>query len=79
LEIRPDLVMGYNQRGLIYSRRQDFAKAIADFSQSITLAPDAPMAYQLRASARRSRGDVAGARQDMRRFRELKASNEVQQ
>ena len=38
----------------------------------------APMAYQLRANAKRSSGDVAGARQDMRRFRELKPSNEVQ-
>jgi serine/threonine-protein kinase len=72
IEFRGDLMAGYNQRGLIYARRKDYPKAIADFTQAIHLAPDAPMAYQFRANARRNSGDAAGAREDMRRFHELK-------
>jgi serine/threonine protein kinase/Tfp pilus assembly protein PilF len=72
LGIRPDLFAAHNQRGLIYLRRKEYPEAIADFTESIRLAPNAPMAYQNRANARRSSGDRAGAREDMKKFQELK-------
>lgn len=74
IEAKPELVAAYNQRGQIFMRRKDYPRAIADFSQAIRLAPDAPLGYQLRANARRSSGDIPGAREDMRHFRELKNS-----
>jgi len=43
-------VMAYNERGIAYSEKKDFTKAVFDFSRAITLSPDNPGGYLNRAS-----------------------------
>jgi len=72
IENRPGLYGPHNQRGWIYWRRKDYPKALADFNQAIQINAELPFAYQGRANVKRAMGNAAGAREDMRRYRELK-------
>jgi Tfp pilus assembly protein PilF len=53
----------YFSRGNAYVRKQDYKKAIADFTQVIKLEPHAEVAYRARAEAYQQRGksDLAQA------------------
>lgn len=51
LVVWPDDALGYNERGAAYSRKDLFAKAVADYSQSIKLEPALALAWRNRGSA----------------------------
>jgi serine/threonine-protein kinase len=51
----------YNRRGINRQARQDFAGAIADYDQAITLRPDYAEAYNNRGTARQAGQDLTGA------------------
>jgi len=71
IELDPRRDRTYNARGYVYLRLQNFANAIADFSDAIRLRPDYANAYRNRAIARRHAGDEQGAAADSRRAAEL--------
>jgi hypothetical protein len=50
-----------------------FDQAVADCSEAIRLQPNFSNAYENRASARRHKGDNAGAQQDARKVSDLLA------
>ena len=63
----------YNLRGYAHLRLFHFDQAIADCSEAIRLQPNFLNAYENRASARRHKGDNAGAQQDARKVTDLLA------
>ena len=51
LAVWPDDPLGYNERGAAYSQKDQFEKAIEDYTQSIKLEPSLPLSYRNRGSA----------------------------
>ncbi len=63
----------YNLRGYAHLRLLQFDQAVADCSEAIRLQPNFLNAYENRASARRHKGDYAGAQEDARKVADLLA------
>jgi Tfp pilus assembly protein PilF len=63
----------YNLRGYAYLRLLQFDQALADCNEAIRLQPNFLNAYENRASARRHKGDYAGAQEDARKVSDLLA------
>ncbi|MBX9604147.1 MAG: tetratricopeptide repeat protein [Bryobacteraceae bacterium] len=61
----------YYERGATYQAAGNHAKAIEDFNLSIEFRPTQPHLYYARALSRRAIGDLAGARADHQKGREL--------
>jgi hypothetical protein len=64
LRIAPNFALAWNARGFVQLLLHDWARAIDDENQAILLNPGYANAYRIRAAARRSAGDAAGAAAD---------------
>ena len=64
IELKPDFLEAYNNRGNAYRKKGDFDDAIKDFDKAIQLKPDYAMAYNNRGLAYNSRGDFDRAIED---------------
>ena len=49
IEIKPNDVMAYNNRGSAYAQQGNFTQAMSDFTKAIDLSPNDPVAYHNRA------------------------------
>lgn len=61
----PPIVLAYYKRGIAYSRKKDYAQAIADLSRAIELNPDYADAYIQRGTAYGRSGDNERALEDL--------------
>jgi tetratricopeptide (TPR) repeat protein len=61
IELKPDLVAAYVERGIVFTQARRFDDAIGDFTRAIELDPNNAKAYAMRASARLQGGGTAGA------------------
>jgi serine/threonine protein kinase/Flp pilus assembly protein TadD len=71
LELDPQYAGAMNGRGGVFLRRRQYQVAIRDFTAAINANPNFVQAYENRANARRSSGDVLGANADMMMSRRL--------
>lgn len=60
IELNPDLVAAYIERGIVFSEARRFDDAIGDFNRAIELDQKNARAYAMRASAKMQRGGNAG-------------------
>jgi lipoprotein NlpI len=65
-------VRAYFNRGLAWSDRADYDRAIADFDEAIKLDPKGDVAYHDRGLTRFYKGDFAGSADDLRKSNDLK-------
>lgn len=72
LRIEPTLALAWNARGYVLLLLHEWARAIEDENQAIRLNPKYANAYRVRAAARRSMGDPAGADADVKRAQALR-------
>ena len=70
--LAPDAV-SHNLRGVVMARQGRWADALQEFDAAVRADPLMTDALMNRARARAARGDVAGARQDAQRVRDLSA------
>ena len=61
IELNPDYVMAYNNRGTARAATGDLDGAIEDYDKAIDLNPDYAIAYNNRGLARHNKGDLDGA------------------
>ena len=61
IELKPDDIEAYRQRGGLESTTDDYDSAIADFTKVIELKTDDAVAYGARATAKRFKGNFDGA------------------
>ena len=66
-----DLSIAYHNRGWVYRKLKQYDKAIADFTETIRLAPDDKDAYLDRAAAYAALGDSANAERDRKKAAEI--------
>jgi serine/threonine-protein kinase len=78
VEINPNDYALYNDRGLIYTAKRDYDKAITDFDKSIELKPDS-LTYNNRGVAYEDKGEKEKAVEDYRKAVELDPANEQAQ
>ena len=71
--MNPDLAEAYHNRGLAWAEKDEYDKAIADYSEAIRLKPDYAKAYFNRGIAYYKKGDQAKADADFAKEKELKA------
>jgi tetratricopeptide (TPR) repeat protein len=71
LRIAPDFTLALNARGFAWLKLHEGALAIKDLDQAIFLNPKYANAYRVRAAARRSVSDAAGAAADLGRAEKL--------
>ena len=71
LRISPDFELALNARGYVLLRLHEGARAIEDLDKAISLDPKYANAYRVRAAARRSLGDLAGAAADLKKEQHL--------
>ena len=71
IELKPDFVDAYNNRGLAKANLQDYRGAIADYNKAIELTPDYANAYYNRGSAKAALKDLDGACLDWSKAGEL--------
>ncbi len=64
-ETKENQAIAYYNRGLAYENKDDYARAIADYSDAIRLDPNDADAYFYRALDKGRLGDKAGAEADM--------------
>ena len=74
LRIEPTLALAWNARGYVLVLLHEWARAIEDENQAIRLNPKYANAYRVRAAARRSMGDVAGADADLKQAQALRSN-----
>jgi tetratricopeptide (TPR) repeat protein len=61
IELKPELVAAYVERGIVFTQARRFDDAIGDFTRAIELDANNARAYAMRASARLQAGGTAGA------------------
>jgi tetratricopeptide (TPR) repeat protein len=64
-ESTENLAIAFYNRGLAYENKEDYARAIADYSEAIRLDPNDADAYFYRSLDKARTGDKAGAEADM--------------
>jgi tetratricopeptide (TPR) repeat protein len=64
VRLNPGFAHGFSNRGMVLAKMGDHRAAVADFSRAIELWPRQPKFWFLRADAKRSLNDVAGAEED---------------
>lgn len=69
--VPPYVADAYVHRGTAFARMGQHDKAIADFTDAISLVPQGPTPYERRAQSRRAIGDFGGAAEDERRALQL--------
>jgi len=62
---KENLAVAYYNRGLAYENKEDYARAIADYSDAIRLDPNDAEAFFYRSLDKARMGDKAGAETDM--------------
>jgi tetratricopeptide (TPR) repeat protein len=62
--LEPNDALTYNNRGYLYQKQKDFAKAIADYSKAIEINSKYISAYVNRAISKNETGDIEGAKND---------------
>jgi len=72
IELRPDYVDAYFERGKLYLRRMQFQKAIADLLKVVDLKPDKAQTYYVLGKAYQGWGKTDEANQAYERFASLK-------
>jgi Tfp pilus assembly protein PilF len=68
IELDPRNAMAFLLRGNLRERKKEVEQALSDYNEAIKLAPDAPgmeVGYNNRSVMRLSRGDIAGAHEDI--------------
>ncbi len=60
-----------NNRGIVFIKKGQYARAIQDFDQAIALDSKNVEAFEYRSIAKRQKGDAAGADQDLAAARAL--------
>jgi tetratricopeptide (TPR) repeat protein len=63
IELRPTMD-AYYQRGQLWAKSAEHAKAIEDYDRAISYGRNAPYVYRARAESRRILGDLAGYQED---------------
>ena len=71
IDLKPDLVEAYNNRGIAYRHTGDFGAAIADYSKAIDLSPENARFYGNRGFAYDRQGDFGAAIADFNKAIEL--------
>jgi tetratricopeptide (TPR) repeat protein len=71
IEINPQLVKAYNNRGIAYTWKKQYDLAIADFNKAIELDPNNGKAYNNRAIVYSYQGETDKARQDLHKAQSL--------
>jgi hypothetical protein len=71
LRIASDFALAWNARGFAFVMLRDWGAALRDLDQAILLNPAYRNAYEIRATARKASGDVAGAAADLKRSQQL--------
>jgi tetratricopeptide (TPR) repeat protein len=61
IELKPELVDAYVERGIVFTQARRFDDAIGDLNRAIELDPSNAKAYAMRATARFQTGGAAGA------------------
>ena len=72
IELKPDLIQAYFNRGNVRQLTGDLDGAITDYSKAIEHKPDLAVAYYDRGLAKQAKGDSHGAIEDYTRAIELK-------
>jgi Tfp pilus assembly protein PilF len=72
--LAPDFALALNARGFALFKLHDGAAALADLDRAIRINSSYVNAYRVRAAARRSIGDAAGAAADLTRAEQLDAA-----
>jgi len=70
----PQAVMTVLERGDAFYKKRKYARAIAEYSRAVALAPNEPSTYSARARARLQKGDLDGALADVNRALEIDPS-----
>ena len=63
--------MAYNSRGIVWEKKGDLKKALADFNRAVELDPDYPSAYYNRSGLYERMGNLKAALADVERFIQL--------
>ncbi len=64
IQLEPENGANFNNRGLAYHSKGDFALAVTDFTQAIRLVPNNAIIYTNRGHAHLKKGDIASASAD---------------
>jgi lipoprotein NlpI len=75
MELKPEYVNPYNNRGLLYEKKGEYDKAIADFTRALELNPKDEYAYYHRGYAYDSKGEYDKAITDRAKVVELSPKN----
>jgi tetratricopeptide (TPR) repeat protein/serine/threonine protein kinase len=70
--IDPRCALAHHNRGAVYYYREEYGEAIKAYSKAIDLEPNDPLSYEGRAYAYRKQGNLARARSDESKARELR-------
>lgn len=62
---------GYELRGKYYMQSKKWPEALKDFDKLIELQPQDVTAYSLRSNAKQQMGDTAGAKEDLKKGKEI--------
>lgn len=71
LNLNPQSIQAYNNRGIAYCNKMDFDQAISDFSRTIEIDPKFGKAYNNRAVAYMIKGEKDKARLDVEKAKSL--------
>jgi tetratricopeptide (TPR) repeat protein len=71
LEVDPEYVEAYNNRGQAYYQKNDFESAIKDYTRAIEIKPDDPRYYNNRGNAYKDSGQLEKALADFNKAIEL--------
>jgi Flp pilus assembly protein TadD len=74
IEIKPNDVMAYNNRGSAYAQQRNFIQALSDFTKAIDLSPNDPVAYHNRAVVYYQFEEYAKAWDDVHRVQKIGAT-----
>lgn len=72
INLNPKYELAYNNRGIVYSHKNEFDKAIADYSKMIELNPKSSTAYFNRCGVYLTKGNYDQALSDAKKLIELK-------
>ena len=70
-ELKENLAIAYYNRGLAYENKENYERAIADYSETIRLNPNDAEAFFYRSLDKERMGDNVGARADMTAARRI--------
>jgi tetratricopeptide (TPR) repeat protein len=71
IDITPDYIDAYIERGLLYDDLKKFPESISDFTKVIQLQPDHSFAYLARGFSEYYAGDKVTACRDLQKAKEL--------